>query len=193
LTGFCTVLLAAGASRRMAGRDKLLEPVDGDPLLRRQARAALAAATGPVAVTLPPDGAARRAALAGLDLALLPVPEAAQGMSASLRAAASWADTRALILCPADMPEITTQDFETMAKAYDGTPLRATTADGTPGHPVVFPPVLLPLFARLTGDEGARRLLRTHPPGLVALPDAHATTDLDTPEAWADWRAKTGR
>ncbi|MCB1394509.1 MAG: NTP transferase domain-containing protein, partial [Rhodobacteraceae bacterium] len=54
---------AAGASRRMAGRDKLLEPVDGAPLLRRQARAAVAAGTGPVAVTLPPDDRTRRAAL----------------------------------------------------------------------------------------------------------------------------------
>ena len=45
------VLLAAGASRRMRGADKLLEPVDDEPLLRRQARAALASGVGPVAVS----------------------------------------------------------------------------------------------------------------------------------------------
>lgn len=184
------VLLAAGASRRMEGRDKLLEPVEGLPLLRRQARAALAAGLGPVAVTLPPDRPLRAAALAGLEVTPLPVPEAATGMAASLRAAALWAQGAALMVVPADMPDLTTEDFVSLARACDGVaPLRATAADGTPGHPVIFPAALLPLFAALTGDEGARPLLRQHPPRLHPLPGRHALTDLDTPADWAAWRA----
>lgn len=183
------VLLAAGASRRMAGRDKLLEVVDGVALLRRQALAALASGVGPVAVTLPVAQAARGAALAGLPVTLLAVSEAAEGMSASLREAANWAKGEALMVCPADMPEITAEDFATMARAYEGAPLRGTDDDGMSGHPVVFPPELLAQVARLTGDEGARSVLRAHPPRAVPLPDRHATTDLDTPQEWAVWRA----
>ena len=37
------VLLGAGGSTRMRGGDKLLEPVEGAPLIRRQALAMLAA------------------------------------------------------------------------------------------------------------------------------------------------------
>ncbi|MCV6595140.1 MAG: NTP transferase domain-containing protein, partial [Silicimonas sp.] len=60
-------LPAAGASSRMRGRDKLLEPIGGVPLLRRQALAALT--TGcPVLVTLPEGNEPRRAALEGLAL-----------------------------------------------------------------------------------------------------------------------------
>lgn len=187
------VLLAAGAATRMQGRDKLLEPVEGQPLLRRQARAALTAGLGPVAVTLPPDRPLRRQALTGLAVTPLPVPEAATGMAASLRAAAIWAAGQALMVVPADMPDLTAADFVSLARAFDGqTPLRATAADGTPGHPVIFPAALLPLFAALTGDEGARRLLRDHPPQLHPLPDRHALTDLDTPEDWAAWRSARG-
>jgi len=184
-----TVLLAAGSSRRMAGRDKLLEIVEGLPLLRRQALAILSADIGPVAITLSPDRAARREAIADLAVTILSVPDAGTGMSASLRAAAVWAHDQPLMVCPADMPDLTAEDFAAMASAYRGAPLRATDCGGRAGHPVVFPPELLPMFTRLTGDEGARSILRAHPPDPVALPDRHATTDLDTPEDWEAWRA----
>ncbi|MBN8294881.1 nucleotidyltransferase family protein [Rhodobacter sp. NTK016B] len=191
MAALACVLLAAGSSRRMRGADKLLEPVDGMPLLRRQALALLAAECGRVAVTLPPDRPAREAALEGLTLDRLSVPDALTGMSASLRAAARWAGNRTLMVVPADMPELTAEDFARVARACDGkTPLRATAEDGTPGHPVVFPATLLGSLADLHGDEGARSVLKAHPPALLALPGRHAVTDLDTPEAWAAWRAR---
>lgn len=190
-------LLAAGAGRRMRGGDKLLETVEGVALLRHLARQALAAGLGPVAVTLRPDSPARAAALDGLAVTRLPVPDADKGMSASLKAAALWAQgtgvglgVEGLMICPADLPELTTQDFVTLAQSFDakGPPLRATAQDGTPGHPVLFPARLLPLFATLTGDRGAQPVLREHPPRHIPLRDSHATTDLDTPEDWAAWR-----
>ncbi|MDA3859471.1 MAG: nucleotidyltransferase family protein, partial [Roseovarius sp.] len=65
--------------------------------------------------------------------------------------------------------------------------------NGAAGHPVIFPAARVPALKRLTGDQGARALLRSEPVMQVTLPDAHATTDLDTTEAWAAWRARTGR
>jgi len=186
-------LLAAGAGRRMRGGDKLLEAVGGVALLRHLALEALAAAVGPVAVTLRSDAPARMTALDGLGVTPLPVPDADEGMSASLKAAARWAQglgAEGLAICPADMPELTAQDFVSLARSFnpDGPPLRATAEDGTPGHPVLFPARLLPLFATLSADLGAQRILQQHPPRSIALPANHATTDLDTPEDWADWR-----
>lgn len=186
-------LLAAGAGRRMRGRDKLLETVEGVALLRHLALEALAAAPGPVAVTLRGDTPAREAALVGLDVTLLPVTDADDGMSASLKVAAQWAQglgIDGLMICPADMPELTAGDFATLARGFDpmGPPLRATADDGTPGHPVLFPARLLSLFASLSGDRGAQSVLQQHPPRAIALPAKHATTDLDTPEDWAGWR-----
>lgn len=197
------LLTAAGASRRMRGRDKLLERIAGVPLMA--ALAQRAASTGAqVLVTLPPKATARQAAIAGLDgVESLVVEEATEGMAASLRAGAAVAFARGaagLMVLPADMPEITAADISTMIRSFEtsATPrpiLRAQTGDGTTwGHPVILPRRLLSEVESLRGDTGARELLRRHAAIVLGqpLPGLRAVTDLDTPEAWQAWRAAQG-
>lgn len=188
-----TAVLAAGAARRMRGADKLLEPVGGRPLLRVVAEHAIRAGW-PVIVTLPPGAAARRAALAGLDLRALEVPDAPSGMAASFRALAG-AVPGALLVVLADMPEIEAPDLAALIATHLRDPsrvVRAADEGGCPGQPVLFPARLVPAMAGLAGDEGARRLLTGEDVATVPLPGRRATTDLDTPEDWAAWRARTG-
>lgn len=188
------LILAAGSSSRMRGRDKLLEQVDGQPQLARLVQAALQ--TGlPVTVALPPDRPARAAAIADLPARKITVPDPAQGMAASLTAGlASLPAAAGVMLLLGDLPEITGQDLITLREAWAAEPeaiLRGALADGTPGHPVCFPPDLRDDLMTLKGDEGARSVLVRHRARLrlVPLPGRHATTDLDTPEDWAAWRA----
>lgn len=189
MAALVTILIpAAGASSRMRGGDKLLELVDNIPQLRRVAMAGLAA-SDQVIVTLRVDDVARRACLADLPVTILSVANAALGMSASLQAART---TNALMILPADMPEITGTHLSFLIEEFDQIHiLRATAADGTPGHPVIFPADLVPALQTLSGDAGAGSILRAHSERLrlIALPDQVATTDLDTPEDWAAWRA----
>ena len=99
------------------------------------------------------------------------------------------------MILPADMPDISQSDLITVADAFSdagGTRIvRACAEDQTPGHPVVFPSDLLDDFGSLTGDAGARDILKEHRDRvrLVTLPNRNALTDLDTPEAWAEWRS----
>jgi CTP:molybdopterin cytidylyltransferase MocA len=196
------LVLAAGASSRMRGTDKLLEPVAGEALLTRSAR--VAAATGcPVLVSLPPGRPDRAAALLGLPVTPLVVPDAAEGMSASLRAGVAAAQRAAgegpagLMVLPADMPAFTTAALAEVAAAFAAAPgliWRGAAADGAAGHPAVFPRALWPELARVTGDRGGRDVLRAHAGRVatVSLPGRMALTDLDTPEDWAAWRASGG-
>ncbi|WRH60978.1 MAG: nucleotidyltransferase family protein [Fuscovulum sp.] len=188
------LILAAGSSSRMRGGDKMLEQVDGQPQLARILQAALQ--TGlPVTVALPPDRPDRAAVIAGLPARQTTVPDPAQGMAASLTAGlASLPATAGVMLLLADLPEITAADLITLRDAWAQEPeaiLRGAAADGTPGHPVCFPPDLRDDLMTLKGDEGARAVLVRHRARLrlIPLPDRHATTDLDTPEDWAAWRA----
>ncbi|MGX0902937.1 molybdenum cofactor cytidylyltransferase [Roseovarius sp. MBR-79] len=187
------LLPAAGASRRMRGRDKLLEVVRGRALLRERAEVALTISAD-VLVTLPPGGGPRAAVLGGLPVARREVAQAAEGMAASLRAGADWArgqGVKGLMVLLPDMPDLRQEDLKSVLQAYDeNTILRATSEDGRPGHPVIFPAALLPGMAALSGDEGARALLSCHAVTLCPLPGERALTDLDTPEEWAAWRAR---
>lgn len=195
MTRIAIVIPAAGQSRRMRGDDKLLRRVGGTPLLRLMAERACAVSDD-VIVTLPDAASPRAEVLDGLTVHRLPVPDAALGMSSSLRraAAALPKGIDGLMILPADMPEITVADLQTILTAFQhagNTPLvQATSADGKPGHPVLFPASCLPEFAALTGDTGARSVLQAHRNTLlrIALPEVHALTDLDTPEAWDAWR-----
>lgn len=187
------LILAAGAGTRMRGGDKLTEDVAGEPLLRRQARAALATGCA-VIVVLPPGRPARSAAIEGLPVRTVIAAEADRGMSASLRAGVADAGGAAVMVLPADMPDLGTAELDAMVAAFRETPgmiLRAAASDGTPGHPAIFPADLCPALARTTGDRGGRDVIAAHPDRLrlVPLPGRAALTDLDTPEDWAAWRA----
>ena len=183
---------AAGAGRRMRGGDKHLEPVAGVPVLRRLALAA--ATVGPVIVTYPPDHPGRAVVVAGTGADAVLVRDAAEGMAASLRAGAEAARDRGaagLMILPGDMPEIGAAEIAALAAAFDAAPVRVVRGAAGPraGHPVILPARLFAALAQLSGDTGARDLIAAEPAVLVPLPGLAALTDLDTPEAWADWRA----
>lgn len=188
---------AAGASRRMGARDKCLEAVAGEPALRRSARLALTTGAR-VLVSLPAGGrrlAGRQAALAGLPVMTIAVPDADEGMAASLRAggrvALEQSASGLMILLP-DMPEIDEDDIlhlATQFKLAPQRPLRATTVEGAPGHPVILPGHLLGALEQLSGDRGARDILQKTPALLCPLAGKRAIRDLDTPAEWDAWRA----
>ena len=192
------IILAAGQSSRMRGTDKLLEIVDDKPLIRRQAELALAATSGPVLVALPVAPHPRYKALKGLDVQLVPVADAAEGMGASMRTvfAALPPDAAAAMMLLGDLPDITLNDIRTIQQAIDlqsNTLIwRGATKDGKPGHPIVFASSLFPLIAALTGDTGGKEVVAAARDRieLVPLPGQRARADLDTPEDWAEWRAR---
>ena len=194
------VLLAAGAGTRMEGADKLLEPVDGVPLLRYAAGVLLDSRADRVLVVLDPDRPARAAALDGLPVTLVENRRAAEGMGTSIAAAMAvlGPEIDAAVLALADMPEVTPAHIDRLIAAFDpeeGRAIcRAATEAGRPGHPVLFGRRFFETLGRLQGDVGARAVIADHPELVetVPTPGEGATVDLDTPEAWAAWRAARG-
>ncbi|MCE8006446.1 nucleotidyltransferase family protein [Aestuariivita sp.] len=191
------IVLAAGASSRMGGIDKLLQQVDGRPLVRRQVDMARAVADE-VLVALPPRPHPRYAVLEDADVTRIEVTDASEGMNASLRAAfAALPDTAsAAMLLLGDLPDVTEEDLNTVLEAVDLTSetliWRGMTQDGKPGHPVVFRNTLFPRFAELTGDSGGQSVVAAAQGRitLIALPGTRARADLDTPRDWDRWRTE---
>ena len=187
------VILAAGASSRMRGRDKLFEVVEDTPILTRLVH--FVQGCGDVYVTLPDPNHPRHNLLTGSQAVPIYVPDSADGMSASIkRACAAIMETSAtgMMILTGDLPDLTEAHFQQICAAWAKDETRYVQAkdrDGKPGHPVIIPKSGGADIETLQGDIGLRNILREKRMEYVSFKDYGPTLDLDTPEAWVAWRA----
>ncbi|MET0259069.1 MAG: nucleotidyltransferase family protein, partial [Methylobacterium sp.] len=138
------VILAAGRGTRFGPEPKLLALLDGEPLVRHVARAALDATARPVVVVLGAHSKAVGAALSGLDLHMVDNPDHAGGLSTSLRAglAAMPDEIDAVVVLLGDMPRITVAHLDALIAAYRDADLRpgavVPVSAGRRGNPVLL-------------------------------------------------------
>ena len=177
----------------MLGRDKLLETIEGESILRRTALRACESDAREVIAVIRGSQSARRTELQSLEVKIVESEAPAEGMAGSLKcgvAAASNSASALMILLP-DMPEIDARDINEVLNAFGKEKIvRAPSENGEPGHPVLIPRMLFADLAGLEGDTGARELLEKYASSvrLVRRPGTRALLDLDTPEEWARWR-----
>lgn len=176
-------MLAAGASRRLPGPKQLLR-YRGVTLLRRAAQTAVAAACGPVVVVLAPGADALRAELAGLDVRVVENPDAATGLSTSVRAGLEALEPDAALFMTCDQPLLTPEVLRSLVAAYAATrpPAVACAYAGTVGVPALFDRSLFGELRALEGDQGAKRILQHHLGETVLVPFEPGAVDIDTPE-----------
>jgi CTP:molybdopterin cytidylyltransferase MocA len=192
------VVLAAGLGRRFgAAIDKPLLRVGGDTLLGHALRAATACGVGPVLVVAGTD-----AVVAGVKAPARVVrnPDPARGIASSLQAAlgalAPDDTVGAVVVGLADQPLVGPDAYRRLAAAYDaGAELAVATYGGVRGNPVLLGRRHWPEVMRLTGDEGARVLLRRHRAVEVPCDGTGEPFDIDTPDDLAAlenrWRSPT--
>lgn len=186
------VILAAGKASRMGegGAHKLLAEFDGEPLVRRAAKTALATNAAPVVVVTGHRQSEIVATLSGLDVTAVENPDYASGMASSLVSGFSTAPVRSadgVLVMLADMPGVTTGDLNLLIAAFRSASGRAivrAVSLGKRGNPVILPRLLGDAVMRLEGDVGARHIIETS--GLPVIDvdiGAAAHLDVDTPEA----------
>lgn len=183
------LVLAAGQSRRMGGPNKLLAMLDGKPLVRRAAEAALASRASSVTVVTGHQADRVRDALAGLDVEFVHNPDFGLGLSSSLRtgiAAVPPAVDGALV-CLADMPGVTAPIIDRLIATFrpeEGARIVVPTANGKRGNPVLWSKAYFEALRNVAGDVGARHLIGENSDAVVEVELGQAVAlDLDTPEA----------
>lgn len=192
------LLLAAGASRRMRGRDKLLEEAGGKPLLRRVADTAWASSASEVIVVLGARAEARRDTLGTAPLRVVENRQWQSGMASSIRCGIEALGTNVdgVIILLGDMPDVGSDLLDRLIAVFDPERgidiVRPVAASGPVGNPVLFGQAHFPALGALSGDTGAKSVIAANPDRILDLPtgDDGVLNDLDTPEAWAKWRAQ---
>lgn len=183
------VVLAAGLSRRMGRRNKLVLEVDGEPMVRRVAGTALAAGLDPV-VVVGAEGAPELAqALGGLPVRLVANRRPEEGLSSSLRVGLDClpAEVAGAVVLLGDMPWVRPEHVRSLLAAFDpasGREVCVPTSGGRRGNPVLWGARFFGEMRALLGDAGAKSLMERHADALREVPveGDGVLRDVDTPE-----------
>ncbi len=179
------LVLAAGASRRFGGQ-KLLHPVRGVPLARRSVERVLAAGPELTIVVVGCDADAMRHALAGLDVEIVRNPHPEEGLSSSLRAGLAVVPSNALAVLVAlgDQPIDRDEVIPAIVSRFGGddSAIVAPRYRGEQGLPVLFARSMFAELEAVTGDQGARSVIRANPSRVAYVDfDFPMPPDVDTP------------
>jgi molybdenum cofactor cytidylyltransferase len=180
------ILLAAGLSSRM-GSNKLLFEVEGESLLRRSARRALAGGLDPLLVVLGHDAQRNGRELAGLPCRTVLHPGYEQGITTSIQAgvAALPAGAQAAMVLLADMPHVTAEMISALIARYrsSAAPLVISDYEGVNAPPMLYDRALFDELLAMTAARCGKQVVKRHRDEAEVLSwPAAALADLDVPE-----------
>jgi molybdenum cofactor cytidylyltransferase len=195
------LLLAAGSAQRF-GDNKLLQRLpDGELIIAASARA-LIAGTDHCITLIRPGQPQLAQALAGLEIDIIAIANAHEGMGSTLASgirsarAAVPEPAKAWLVALGDMPCLKTETVRAVANAIrEGADIVAPFHDGRRGHPVGFAARWGDALGALRGDAGARDILREHANEIVRVPvdDPGCLLDIDTPADLLALKARHSR
>jgi molybdenum cofactor cytidylyltransferase len=181
------LLLAAGASRRFGSDKRLARLPSGDTLLVTAAAACLRVHDNCCVVLDRGDGPLQDE-LVAMGAAVIQVATRGEsaGMGDSLAAGVrhiAAANYHGCLVSLADMPWVGDETRRAVARALAEHPLVVPAWQGQWGHPVGFQARFFPGLMDLSGDRGARSLLRQHAAQchVLPVPDRGVVRDVDTP------------
>ena len=191
------IVLAAGSSLRM-GRPKQLLSLGGRPLLERVVAAACGSQLDDVVVILGADHELIEQRVRWGRARILVNPDHASGMSTSLRVGLAdlGSDVERAVVIMGDQLGVSSRLLDRLLEVHAVSlqPAAALSVGGLLQPPVVLRRDLWDEVMALSGDVGARRLIRTHPElvaPLVLGSDVEHPVDIDTPDDWRRYRSST--
>jgi len=181
------VILAAGEGSRFTGPEhKLLTEVRGKPLVTWAVDAALAAEFDEVIVI---DGAVDLADVVPDEVTVVRNDDWQAGQAVSLQVAVRYAAMQgheAVVVGLADMPDVPASAWQAVADADPDALVVTAKLAGERRPPVRLDGAVWPLLP-MSGDEGARALIRSRPDLVVDVPCDGQPLDLDTVEDLRQW------
>lgn len=184
-----SIILAAGASRRM-GQPKQLLPYQGQTLLSHVIQCLLAAPCSAVVVVLGANADEIEPSIERFPVKTVRNPDWSQGISSSIRCGVEYTreqifdffsmDGMIFVVC--DQPFISTQIIEQLIGCYNkqNQSIIACHYNETIGTPVLFDRSFYSELVNLKGDQGAKKIIQKYRDQVATIRFPDGEIDLDT-------------
>jgi molybdenum cofactor cytidylyltransferase len=186
---FSLIVLAAGKSTRMRGRNKLLTRIEGKPMIRRVLENALNSKVDEVIVVLGWEAEQIRGELQDLPCRFVVNRDYEKGQSSSVKAGLKevGATTQAVLVLPGDVALIDPRSINMVLEAYNHEKKLIVVAahNGRLGHPILLGRELFGEIEQIDETSfGLKSVVKKHEQTmrLVETDSENAIRDVDTPE-----------
>lgn len=182
------IVLAAGRSRRYGERNKLLEPIDGTPMVELVVGTAVDSLASGVTVVVGYEADRVRDALDDYDVDVRYNDEFEAGQSTSLSVGVEAAASRgadAIVVLLGDMPYVDRRSVNLVvaAQATGKWDAVAAACRGRRGNPVSFDSAYFDRLADVDGDVGGRQILLGSADAIaIETDDEGVLRDVDRPD-----------
>ncbi len=183
------IVLAAGKSTRMRGRNKLLVKVEGKLIIRRVVEACLKSKVDEVIVVLGWEADRVQKALAELPVRLVLNKDYEKGQSSSVKAGLREVVevAQAILILPGDIAMIDPRSINLVISEYahKKKPIVIAAHQGRPGHPILLDGKLFKEIENISEHTfGLKAVLRNHERDvqLIEAGSANVLRDVDTRE-----------
>lgn len=180
------LLLAAGGSSRL-GQPKQLLLFEGKTLIRRAAETLVNSACDPVVVILGAEIERSAAEISDLNVNVQINKDWRSGMSSSINSGLrellrTEPGLDAVVIALCDQPNITSADIDQLIRVFNSTGrlIVASQYGDATGVPALFSKEIFNELLALTGDKGARKIIRDHITDVETVKMDNAAFDIDT-------------
>jgi molybdenum cofactor cytidylyltransferase len=188
-----TIVLAAGASSRM-GRSKQLLEIEGEPLLCRCIKIALAVNTDNVVVILGANEKPHREIIGQLPVHIISNYYWKTGMGSSIKTGLNYliqsdGQLDGVIILVCDQPSLSVEHLRKLIDSFNVTkkPIVASGYSNSSGVPVLFGRSFFSNLLLLSDDQGAKKIVNQFPDQVETIDFPNGSVDLDTEEDYQNY------
>ena len=166
------ILLAAGQSKRMNGENKLTKKIQGNPLIKLSVKNILASSTNELIIVL---GYQKEIVEKLIDktekIKFVFNKDFESGMASSVKAGLNHLskNTEAFFICLGDMPMVGHDIYNQLIKSKANKEIIVPTYKGQQGNPVLFNKSMKEKVIDISGDIGAKKILKLNKAKILNL------------------------
>lgn len=184
------LILAAGGSSRMGDQNKLLQLIDGTPMVKKVVASCLHSNLSSIYVVLGHDSEWINNCISTEGINFVNNEDWRLGMASSINSGigAMNNDFDGAMILLGDMPYIETKLIDQMIELFQEYKIVVPVKNGRQGNPVLFSSTFFNDLQSIDGDKGAKRVIQENFSSVVLT---HVMTnaifrDIDTPQQMKD-------